>query len=111
MLKTTITTLLLPLSIFLFLGKTQAQQAQKPFVCGLSAQDARIVYNGMVELRERYPIVAPLRAIAYVPVWFHLVGKADGTGRVSMLKVLDMLCEWNRLYSTNGVELDRKSVV
>jgi hypothetical protein len=107
MLKTTLNKRLLlffiPLSIFVFFGKIQAQQSLQS--CGLSAQDARILYNDMIELRERYPLVAPMRAIAYVPVWFHLVGKADGAGRVSMLKVLDMLCEWNRIYTANGVEL------
>ena len=59
----------------------------------------------MIALRERFPVVAPMRAVAYVPVWFHLVAKSDGTGRVGMNKILEMLCEWNRLYSINGVEL------
>ena len=96
---------LIPLSIVAFCNVIKAQQSPKPSVCGLTAQDSRIIYNEMIELRERFPLVAPMRAVAYVPVWFHLVAKTDGTGRVSMLKVLDMLCEWNRIYSKNGVEL------
>lgn len=84
---------------------TKAQQTATIPVCGISSQDAQIIYNNMIELRERYPIVAFPRAVAYIPVWFHLVAKSDGTGRVSMLKVLEMLCEWNRLYSANGVNL------
>lgn len=80
-------------------------KAQQTPICGLSNQDARIIYDNMIELRERYPIVTTPRAVAYIPVWFHLVAKTDGTGRVSMLKVLEMLCEWNRIYATNGVEL------
>lgn len=99
------TTFYILLLIFFTPLSIKAQQTPQTPICGLSAQDARIIYNDMIELRERYPIVAPLRAVAYVPVWFHLVAKTDGTGRVSMLKVLEMLCEWNRLYSTNGVEL------
>ncbi len=105
MMKTLIIAFALPLSMCLNLNQIQAQQLPQNPVCGLTTQDARIIYNEMVELRARYPIVAPMRAVAYVPVWFHLVGKTDGTGRVSMLKVLDMLCEWNRIYSKNGVEL------
>jgi Secretion system C-terminal sorting domain/Pregnancy-associated plasma protein-A len=80
-------------------------KAQQTPVCGLSTQDARIIFNDMQTLRERHPFVASQRAIAYVPVWFHLIAKTDGTGRVSMLKVLEMLCEWNRIYTANGVEL------
>ncbi|MBL7816169.1 MAG: zinc-dependent metalloprotease [Saprospiraceae bacterium] len=93
----------LPLSIFTFFQKSQAQT--QPQVCGLSAHDSRIIFDDMLELRERHPSVTSLRAVVYIPVWFHLVAKADGTGRVSMMKVLDMLCEWNRLYSVNGVEM------
>ncbi len=88
-----------------FLLTPLSMKAQKTPICGLSAQDARIVFNNMQELRERHPYVTTLRAVAYVPVWFHLVAKTDGTGRISMVKVLEMLCEWNRLYAANGVEL------
>ncbi len=89
----------IPLSI-------KAQQITPQTVgCGLSTQDADIIYKEMIALRERFPIVAPMRAVAYVPVWFHLVGTTEGTGRVPMNKILDMLCEWNRLYAANGVEL------
>lgn len=93
-------------SLFFTPLSIKAQQiAPKPPVCGLSTQDADIIYNEMIALRERYPLVAPMRAVAYVPVWFHLVAKSDGTGRIGMNKILEMLCEWNRLYSSNGVEL------
>lgn len=93
-------------SLFFTPLSIKAQQATaKPTVCGLSTQDADILYNEMIALRERHPIVAPMRAVAYVPVWFHLVAKDDGTGRIGMNKILEMLCEWNRLYSVNGVEL------
>ncbi len=89
-----------------FLNSIKAQQiTPKPMTCGLSTQDADIIYNEMIALRERFPVLAPMRAVAYVPVWFHLAATTEGTGRVPMNKVLDMLCEWNRLYSVNGVEL------
>jgi Secretion system C-terminal sorting domain len=91
--------------LFLLFLTPLSIKAQQPRICGLSAQDARILQNSMLELRERHPTVAPLRAVAYVPVWFHLVAKTDGTGRIGMNKVLEMLCEWNRLYSTNSIDL------
>ena len=96
---------LAPLSNFVFVNHLNAQQAPQHPVCGMTEQDSRIIYNNMIELRERFPIVAPMRAVAYVPVWFHLVANSDGTGRASMIKILEMLCELNRLYSVNGVEL------
>ena len=96
---------LLFLLFFTPLSIKAQQTTTKPMVCGLSTQDADIIYNEMIALRERYPVVAPMRAVAYVPVWFHLVATTEGTGRVPMNKILDMLCEWNRLYSVNGVEL------
>ena len=102
--KTTIIFLLFSLIFTPLSIKTKAQ-TPRTSVCGLTPQDARTIYNDMIELRQRHPIVASNRAVAYVPVWFHLVAKNDGTGRVSMIKVLEMLCEWNRLYSANGVEL------
>lgn len=96
---------LLFLLFFAPLSIKAQQTTSKPMVCGLSTQDADVIYNEMIALRERHPVVAPMRAVAYVPVWFHLVATTEGTGRAPMNKVLDMLCEWNRLYSVNGVDL------
>lgn len=100
-----VTLILTPLSSFVFNTTLMAQQTQQHPVCGMTEQDSRIIYNNMIELRERHPNVAPLRAVAYVPVWFHLVAQTDGTGRVAMTKILEMLCEWNRLYTVNGIDL------
>ncbi len=91
--------------LFLLFFGPLSIKAQQPHVCGLSAHDAMIIKNSMLEARARYPNMAPMRAVAYVPVWFHLVAKTDGTGRVGMNKILDMLCELNRIYSSNSVEL------
>ena len=89
------------------ISRTFAQNAptRNPFACGMSAEDARENFKYMNELRARYPQGAQLRAIAYVPVYFHLVAKDDATGRISESNVLDMLCEWNRLYTVAGLEL------
>jgi hypothetical protein len=60
----------------------------------------------MMELRERYPNSLQTRgAVAYVPVCFHLVAKADGSGRVNESKLLDMIDQWNKTYAANNLEL------
>jgi hypothetical protein len=99
--------LVFQLLFFLFLSplSIKAQQMPQRGVCGLSAQDAQIIKNTMLESRERHPNMAPMRAVAYVPIWFHLVAKADGTGRVGLNKIFEMLCEWNRIYAVNNTGL------
>ena len=59
----------------------------------------------MVELRTRYPNIAKSRAVSYIPVWFHMVAKSDGTGRTTLANIADMLCAWNKLYEDNGLEM------
>jgi hypothetical protein len=73
--------------------------------CGTSMDAQQIAFRDMVELRNRYPNFSAPRAIAYVPVWFHMVAASNGTGRTNEAAVAEMLCEWNRLYTANGIEL------
>jgi hypothetical protein len=73
--------------------------------CGTTIESQQVLFKNMVELRNRYPIVAAPRAISYVPVWFHMVAKSDGTGRTTEANVAEMVCEWNRIYLANGIEL------
>lgn len=73
--------------------------------CGTSVEDQQVLYNSMVELRNRYPNVAKSRAVTYIPVWFHMVAKSDGTGRTTQANIADMLCGWNKLYEENGLEM------
>jgi hypothetical protein len=73
--------------------------------CGTSMDAQQIAFRDMVELRNRYPNFAAPRAIAYVPVWFHMVAGSNGVGRTTEAAVAEMLCEWNRLYTANGIEL------
>lgn len=99
--------------IFLLLGlftsplsiSAQNASARPHLNCGTSVEDQQVLRNNMVELRNRYPNVAKLRAVAYVPVWFHMVAKSDGTGRTTLANVADMLCGWNKLYEDNGIEM------
>jgi hypothetical protein len=92
-------------SLFLLFWGPLSIKAQQPHVCGLSAHDAMIIKNSMLEARARYPNLSPMRAVAYVPVWFHLAARTDGTGRVGMNKIVEMMCELNRLYSNSNIDL------
>lgn len=73
--------------------------------CGTSMETQEVLYNDMVELRKRYPNVTASRAVSYIPVWFHMVAKSDGTGRTTQANVAEMLCAWNKIYEDNGLEM------
>jgi hypothetical protein len=90
-----------------FLGplSINAQNSASHHSCGTSVETQEVLFKNMVELRHRYPNVATSRAIAYIPVWFHLVAKTDGTGRTTEANVAEMLCEWNKIYAANGLEM------
>ena len=90
-----------PLSIFAQDVSGHASQHR----CGTSIDAQQIAFRDMVELRNRYPNFAAPRAIAYVPVWFHMVAASNGVGRTTEASIAEMLCEWNRLYTANGIEL------
>jgi hypothetical protein len=95
--------LLLPL----FLGplSINAQNSASNHSCGISAESQEVLFKNMVELRNRYPNLATSRAISYIPVWFHLVAKSDGTGRTTEANVAEMLCEWNKIYANNALDM------
>jgi hypothetical protein len=100
--------ILIGLLLGLFLGPLSIS-AQTPDThvhnCGTSIEDQEVLKRNMMALRERYPNVATSRAVAYIPVWFHMVALSDGTGRGTEANVADMVCEWNRLYEANGLEM------
>ena len=73
--------------------------------CGTSVEDQQVLFNSMVELRKRYPNVVASRAVSYIPVWFHMVAKSDGTGRTTQANIAEMLCAWNKIYEDNGLEM------
>jgi hypothetical protein len=73
--------------------------------CGTSLETQEVIKQNMIELRNRYPNQVVTRAITYVPVWFHLVAASDGTGRTTQANVADMVCEWNKIYTNTGLEI------
>jgi Metallo-peptidase family M12 len=99
------TTILLLLSFFLGPLSINAQNSAFHHSCGTSIETQEVLFKNMVELRNRYPNVAASRAIAYIPVWFHMVAKTDGTGRTTEANVAEMLCEWNKIYTANALDI------
>lgn len=85
--------------------RAQNAAAHNHLQCGTSMETQAASYRDMVELRNRYPNVTASRAVSYIPVWFHMVAKSDGTGRTTQANVAEMLCAWNKIYEDNGLEM------
>ncbi len=92
--------LIAPLSML-----AQEPTQRLPMHCGTTIETQADLKKDMMELRQRFPNVASSRAIAYIPVWFHMVAKTDGTGRTTEANIADMVCGWNALYTANGMDM------
>jgi Secretion system C-terminal sorting domain/Pregnancy-associated plasma protein-A len=99
--------ILIPLIwIILYPLSINAQNDHRPINCGTSVEDLHVLFDNMMALRTQHNSILETRgAVSYVPVCFHLVARADGTGRVNEAKLLDMIDQWNKTYSANGLEL------
>lgn len=100
MLKNILTFLL---TAFLTTTTSFAQEHINP--CGTVGDLAAPMLERLLEnlnTLENEPI--QFRDVQYVPVRFHLVGKSDGTGRVSEIRVLDQLCILNRDYADMDIQ-------
>jgi hypothetical protein len=87
------------------LSMSAQNAAHNHLQCGTSMETQAAAYRDMVEYRQRYPNVTASRAVSYIPVWFHLAAKTDGTGRTTRANVAEMLCAWNKIYEDNGLEM------
>jgi hypothetical protein len=82
---------------------TQAQEVHPP--CGLDHEAAQLVTERLLE--NKAALEAGLiteRNTSYVPVKFHLVGLANGAGRVSPSRVLDQLCALNEDFESANIQ-------
>lgn len=90
--------------IFLFFLLPYFVFAQNYNTCGISQVDLQYNVKKILDQRAKGE-VAGFRALVYIPVWFHIVSKTDGTSAVSEGNVLDMLCDMNKLYAANAMDM------
>lgn|GEM_PF-1157007 len=92
--------------VFLFcLLISQSVFAQIP-TCGITELDRLVTAENLLKTRADSKNFTYTRgSVNFVPVYFHLIAKSDGTGRVAEYRVLDMLCGWNKFYANNGLTL------
>ncbi|MFT5164984.1 MAG: hypothetical protein ACI8P3_000208 [Saprospiraceae bacterium] len=94
--------LLATFTLLISLGSIQAQHA-----CGTSMQDQYDMRERLIQNRENaaHQGAAGQRdEVYYVPIKFHLVGKADGSQVANPGLVLDMLCTLNNAYADIDIQ-------
>ena len=83
-------------------GGVEISAQNQGTACGTSFQDQALFEDRLLKNIERVESgqgVSDRGAIQYVPVHFHLVGDANGNGKVKEFKVLDQLCALNAAYA------------
>ena len=90
--------------LFLAVALPAAIFAQETGVCGTMPTEASMQRT----LRNRDTYLAnptqTRNVVTYVPVKFHLIGKADKTQVISEGRVLDMLCRLNEAYADQDIQ-------
>ena len=71
--------------------------------CGTSVEDLKLIREQLVKNKTFLAshVLETRGSVYYVPVTFHLVAAADGSGRALESDILDMLCQVNATYNTN----------
>jgi hypothetical protein len=93
------------LLLFALMAKSPAQAQEVHPHCGVDHEAAQLITERLLE--NKAALEAGLiieRNITYVPVKFHLVGQADGSGRISPAKVLDQLCILNEDFALTDIQ-------
>ena len=78
--------------------------SQSVGTCGTSVTDLQINARKILEQRTKGN-VADFRAVVFIPVWFHIVSKTDGSSAVGEGSILDMLCDMNKIYVDNAMDM------
>ena len=72
--------------------------------CGTSIPDLQINAKKILQQRAKGN-VADFRAVVFIPIWFHIVSRTDGSSAVGEGSILDMLCDMNKIYAANGMDM------
>ena len=94
-----------------FLSQTAFSQ-QVQGTCGVSAYDAILIKQRMLENREEWKNKMLQRngAPVYIPVSYWLTATDNGAGRIQYKNVIDNLCCMNKLYSEFGISFYLKGM-
>lgn len=87
-------------------------QAQHQGFCGTDLHDNHVIRSRMFHNRDVNPVlVQRTGAIKYVPVNYFLSAKLDGTGRLRYIKVLENICDLNRIYADQEISFYLKNII
>jgi len=103
MLRHILTTLIL-----LFLVQLTIGQVQTHSTCGMSTSDFDVLRQRLKSnkafLKANRTMATSRNATTYIPLKFHLVGKDDGSERISYTRVMDQLCLMNEVFAEYELE-------
>lgn len=92
----------------LFLCQIPLGIAQTANHCGTSTEGFEIIRQRLLKnkafLKSNADIATSRNATTYVPLKFHLVGKDDGSERISYTRVLDQLCLLNEIFADTEMQ-------
>lgn len=75
--------------------------------CGTTTEEQMQLLPDLIRHKELLARGGSLQmrgSVLYVPLIFHLVAKADGTGRAFESKCLDLVCQLNNYYRDNQIQ-------
>ncbi|NOT38247.1 MAG: hypothetical protein HOP11_12815 [Saprospiraceae bacterium] len=79
--------------------------------CGTGAQENHLIRERMFQNRENKSLNSTRSgAIKYVPINYFLTAKNDGTGRLRYIKVLENICDINRIYADQEISFYIRSI-
>jgi hypothetical protein len=94
------------LSLYLGLMSAGMLQAQSNGVCGNGADQQALQERLQANLltSEQSAGVSDRSVVKYVPIHFHLVGDANGAGRLREGRVLEQLCDLNEAFANQDIQ-------
>lgn len=98
--------------LFLILSSQLSIIAQSKGFCGSGLIENHLIRERMIHNRDVEPVfLQRTGAIKYVPLNYLLTAKADGTGRLRYIKVLENICEINKIFQDQEISFYLKGIV